>query len=138
MCIRDSYETAKWGKFLSIIGFIGIGLMVFIILGLLIFGGVAMSSIDGFGLMGGMGFGFVAVFYGFMIALYFIPTLYLYRYSTKMKIALDANDQESLSHSFRNLKSLYKFWGIFTAIIIGFYVLIFLFALIGGGLGAFL
>jgi len=132
------YETAKWGKFLSIVSFILISLMILVIIGMLVFGGVAMSALGGTDAMAGMGLGFMAVFYGFFIAIYLIPTLYLYRFSSKMKIALDANDQESLSSSFMNMKSMFKFWGIFTIIFIGFYALIFLFAIIGGGIGAFL
>ena len=64
------YETAKWGKFISIVGFISIG---FLVLGLLIFifAGAAFFSYVGAGEaagMGGIGLGFVIVFYGLLIA----------------------------------------------------------------------
>jgi len=127
------YETAKWGKFLSIVSFVFLGLVVIVLLGLLFFGGAAMSDFGEAAGTAGLSFGFMVVFYGFFIALYFIPTLYLYRFSTKMKTALDANDQESLSSSFMNMKSMFKFWGIFMAIIIGFYAIGIASALIMGG-----
>ena len=90
--------------------------------------------------MAGMNFGFMLIFNGLFIGMYLIPTIYLYRFSTKMRIALDSNDQESLSYSFRNMKSMFKFWGIFIAIILGFYAVMFLIAIISllfvGGIGA--
>lgn len=130
------YETAKWAKLLSIVGFVSIGLMVLGVLFMLVAGGAAMSGLGESAGMAGLGMGFMLVIYGLIIALYFFPTLYLYRYSTKMKTALDANDQASLSESFMNLKSVFKFWGIFTAIIIGFYAILFLASLAFGGIAA--
>ncbi len=132
------YETAKWGKFLSIVGFIFLGLMVLGILSFLALGASLFSELGDAGAMGGMGMTFMILIYGLFIALYFFPTLYLYRFSTKMRTALDANDQQSLSESFMNMKSVFKFWGIFTAIIIGFYVLMFILSIVFGGIGAFM
>jgi len=57
--------------------------------------------------------------------------LYHYRFSVKTQQALRANDEPLLTEAFSNLKSYYKFYGIFTAIVLGFYVLIFVFAGIG-------
>jgi len=132
------YETAKWSKFLSILGFVFIGLMAIFMLVMLFAGGAAMSSLGQTGALTTMSMGFVVIFYGLLIALYFFPTLYLYRFATKMKIALDANDQQSLSESFMNMKSVFKFWGIFTAIFIGFYAIGILGTLAFGGIGMFM
>ncbi len=133
------YESAKWGKFLSIVGFVSIGLIVIFMLIMIFAGGAAMlSGLGESAVFAGLGMGFIVIFYGLMIAMYFFPTLFLYRFSTKMKIALDANDQQSLSESFKNMKSVLKFWGIFTAIIIGFYAVGILASLAMGGLGMFM
>ena len=132
------YEMAKWGKFLSIMGFIFIGFMAFGVLSLLFVGGTALAGLDEFGAAGGLGFGFIAILYGLMIVLYFFPTLYLYRFSDKVKIALNTDDQITLSEGFKNLKSLFKFWGIFTAILLGFYAILFIGSIFIGGLGMFL
>lgn len=130
------YETAKWGKFLSIVAFVFIALIVVFMLFMLFAGGAAMmSGFDEAGAMAGMGMGFMIVIYGLMIAMYFFPTLYLYRFSTKMKVALDSNDQQTLSESFMNMKSVFKFWGIFTAIFIGFYAVMIVGSLLMGGMG---
>lgn len=129
-------ETARWGKFLAIVGFVGIGLLV--LMGL--FFGTFMSSMMGMG-MGGAGMGlspFIFTVYFLLIALiYLFPVLYLYRFSTKMQIALRSDNEAELTASFSNLKSLYKFMGILMAIFIGIYALIFVFAGLAGAVAGF-
>lgn len=129
-------EAARWGKFLAIVGFISVG---FIVLAA-IFMGVFMSS-----MMGEMseiypvpvpGFLFSLIYLA-LAALYFFPCLYLYRFATRMQTALAADSGMDFSESFKNLKALYRFMGIFTAIILGFYALFFVFGLLGGLLAAF-
>lgn len=132
------YETAKWGKFLSIVGFVLLGFMILGVLSFLAIGASALSGLGEFAEMGVAGMGFMMIIYGLFIALYFFPTLYLYRFSTKMKMALDANDQQLISESFMNMKSVFKFWGIFVAIIIGIYAFIFIVGIVSGGIGAFM
>ena len=61
----------------------------------------------------------------------FFPCLSLFRFATKMQLALRTNDQETLNVSFENLKSCFKFMGIFTLIILAIYGLIFIFAMLG-------
>lgn len=122
-------ETAKWGYFLSIVGFIGIGFMVL--------AGLFMGSFLGSLGMGAMGMVNPAIFtvmYLVLAALYFFPVLYLFKFSTKMKVALRSDNEAELTTSFQNLKSLYKFMGILTAIILGLYALIFVFGMISGAM----
>lgn len=122
-------ESAKWGKLLSIVGFVS---MAFLVL-LAIFMGSALSTIGGMsGIEGGLAGGFVSLIYIVMAIIYFFPLLYLYRFSAKTKQALDVDDQHYLTEAFRNMKSLYKFMGIFTIVILVIYALIFGIALLGG------
>lgn len=120
-------ETAKWGKFLAIVGFVFIGLMALFSL----FFGTLLSSLPGGELFPFNPMVFTIPFL-LIVALYFFPVLYLYRFSTKMQTALHLNNESDLTESFSNLKSLYKFTGIFTAVFLGIYALFFIFALIGG------
>jgi hypothetical protein len=112
-------ETSKWGKFLAIIGYVGMGLML--LLGVMIMvGGSIFSS------MTNVGFpirimGLVYIVIG---ALYFIPVNYLYKFSTKMTMGFHSPDQEAVTSGFENLKSLFKFMGIFTIVILSIYILI--------------
>lgn len=126
-------NTARWGKFLSIMGFIFIGLMV--VGGL--FASTLMSTVAddagyGSGIMGGAFFGF---FYLIFALLYFFPVLYLYKFSTKMERGLRARDEETVTESFRNLKSLFKFMGVLTIVMLSFYALMLLAVTIGIGTG---
>jgi len=100
-------ETSKWAKFLAIVGFIFAGFMVLI----------------------GLFFGTI-----FFAILYIMPMLYMYRFATKIQTALAREDQFELTSAFENLKSLYKFAGIVTIIMLGFYALTFLGSMIFGAM----
>jgi len=127
-------EAAKWGKFLSVVGFI--------ICGMLILTGVfagslfsAISQVDSeLSSMGTLGAGFFSIWFILMALLYLFPSLYLYNFSSKMQTALRNNDQISLNTSFKNLKSCLKFWGIFLIIILCFYALAMIFSVLGSAL----
>lgn len=116
-------ETAKWTKFLSIVGFVGIGFLVL----LAFFGEIVASSLEtsdslSFSMEGGM---YLTIFYLIFAAIYFFPVYYLYKFSNNMKKALEINDEDSLTAAFEMLKSHYKFIGILTIIGLSFYVLLF-------------
>jgi len=132
------YETAKWGKFLGIMGFIVTGLMiVFGIFYSFILSSVPNVSNDGFyqvGYLLGYGLGFTLV-YILAAVLYFFPALYLFRYSSKLKIAIQTSNSQELVNAFSNQKSLYKYSGIFTIIVLGFYALALLIMLAGLAIG---
>ena len=129
-------ETAKWAKFLSILGFVGCGLMAIASFAL----PLLMSNMPGNELMPmggamlkGMGSMLTVVYFGLAVLL-LMPCLYLYRFSTKMKIALMQSDSNVLDASFGNMKSFFKFYGIMTIVLLAFYVLIFIIAIIGGSI----
>lgn len=130
-------ETAKWANFLSILGFIGIG---FIVLAIIAFLSLGTNSIFGNSIDPGLdtfeGF-LVAIIYILVGLFYFFPIYYLNRFAANMKNALNRNDNQRLTEAFGYLKSHYKFIGIFTIIILGIYILIFLFAMLGAGFSAF-
>ena len=124
-------ETAKWGRFLAIVGFVMLGLLVLMgifagsAMGLLLSG---MPGADASLLPTGL---FTAYFLIFAV-IYFFPIYYLYKFSNQMKLALNNDDEMSLESSFSNLKSLYKFMGILTIIMLALYAIGFFFAIVGG------
>ena len=124
-------EAAKWAKFLSIIGFITCGLLL--LTG--IFAGTFFASLaqldSELSSMGSIGTVFFAVWFICIAVLYFFPSYYLFSFASKMQTAIRNNDQISLNDSFKNLKSCFKFWGIFLIIILCLYALIILFSLLG-------
>ncbi|RUT78616.1 DUF5362 family protein [Ancylomarina longa] len=124
-------ETRKWTIFLSILGFIFIGLMVVASLFMgVIFGSISNDvAISGAASMG------MGVAYILIAILYFFPIFYLYKFSNYSKNAIENKDSNVLNLAFKNLKSHYKFMGILTIIILSIYLLAFLIMAIVGGIG---
>jgi divalent metal cation (Fe/Co/Zn/Cd) transporter len=122
-------ETAKWGKFLSIVGFVFVGIALIMAFGFgYIFNQVQSELTQNTPVpMGPM----VTGVYLLVAALYFFPCLYLYRYSQKIKAAVRERDQIQLTEALANQKSLYKFMGILTIVGLGFYAFALLFVLAG-------
>jgi hypothetical protein len=128
-------ETARWSRFLAIIGFIYCGLMV--IFG--IFFGTIMSvmapAMGGDAAMSIVGSGLLSGFIIIISLLLFFPAFYLFSFSTKRKKALQHNDQPLLTESLKNLKSFFKFYGIFVIVVLSFYILMFVAGIIGALVG---
>lgn len=122
--------AGKWGRFISIVSLVSIGLMM---LGLLFFGGtmMALASSD-LGAAGALGGTAILIFYGLLFALYIYPTVMLYKFSTNVIKAADNGNPTAASEAFASLKSMFKFMGILLAIILGLYALFFVLALLGG------
>lgn len=121
-------EIAGWSKFLAILGFIFIGIMVvFSFFAGTIFHRFPQAQIQV------IPFDFryfITIVYLVFALIYFFPVLYLFKFSTKMKLALQNKDNDILEKAFENLKSHYKFIGVFTIITISLYVLVIIFAAI--------
>ena len=112
-------ETAKWCKFLSILGFLGLGLLFlssFFIS--TIYASMPQSTSIPFNLGTAM-----TIFYIIMIAIYIFPLYYLHQFSVKLKKAVTSKDDEVLASAFEMLKSHYKFVGVFTIIMLSIYIL---------------
>ena len=124
-------EAARWGKFVSIIGFIFCGLMVFIaffiptlIMSLPPYSQMASSMTSAMSV--GLTIGYLL-----LSLLIFFPCLYLYKFSMKMRVALSSISQESFETSLQNLKSLLKFYGILFIVLLSFYALVFIIGMLG-------
>ncbi|MBB6460202.1 DUF5362 family protein [Flammeovirga kamogawensis] len=114
-------EVQKWTFFFSIIGFIGIGIILVaaIVIGFVLPTKYADQSI------------FVAIAYIIMAMIYVFPVKYLYGFSRKLKKALLSEDEEQLELSFKNLKSHFKFVGVVTILMMCFYGFIFIISFLG-------
>jgi hypothetical protein len=120
------YETAKWGNFLAILGFILSGLLAIIAL----FSGAILGNITSkYGGNPFMGAGVVMVIYLIIAGINFLIALYLYKFSNKMKTALISTEQEAFNESLLNLKKLYKTMGIIAIVYLGFLALAFILSL---------
>ena len=114
-------ETAKWAKFLAILGFIFVGLFILVAIAL----GVAVNSSRG---DFPVGFNpiYFSLLYIILSAVYLFPTLFLYQFANKTKQALLSNNTPLLTEALENQKSFFKFWGIFMIIFLSFYALLIL------------
>ena len=124
-------ESAKWGKFLSIIGFIFCGFMAVIafFIPALIMNFPQYNTMPA-GLSSGMAAG-MTIIYLLLALLLFFPCLYLFKFSVKMQASLNTVSQDNFEASLKNLKSMFKFYGIFTIIMLSVYTLVFVIAMVG-------
>lgn len=124
-------ETAKWARFLAIVGFVMTG---FIVLAAL-FAGTLFSTLSAaspgrsnFPTAG------ITVVYLIISGIYFFPCLFLLQSSQKLTLALQGGSSEELTVAFEKLKNFFRFVGIMTLVIISMYALILLFMVLGGGM----
>ncbi len=127
-------ESAKWGKFLAIMGFILCGFMIIVAFFIPAF----LTQLPPYNTMpsafsSGMKVGMTIV-YLLLALLFFFPCFYLYKFSVKMQSAVQVESQENFDESLMNLKSMFKFYGIFTIIILSFYVLAFIVGIIAAAM----
>lgn len=122
-------ETARWAKFLAIVGMVGLGLGVVFGLVYSIWISTMMGTMqERYGVQspgayaGGLAVGSALIFI-VMAVVAFFPMLYMLRFANQMKVALYGNDQESLNTSFQNLKRYFRYVGIITIIGIGFWII---------------
>lgn len=127
-------DIAKWTKFLSVLGFIFLGISVFIILaaGILIsLTNSYMESASSYPYDPGVFRWFYAIIYLIILGIYFIPVYYLYKFSVNTKNALKMDDVDTLTDALSFLRKHYMFIGILTIIGVIFYMIAFLFMLFG-------
>lgn len=127
--IKDSLMTAsKWGKFLSIVGFVGVGIL-FIMSLVMMFGVFPMSRMNGMSQSPFMNIPFVlgGFLYVGIAVLYFFPVYFLYKFSTETKEALIRNDEETLTSGIENLKKMFAFYGAMMIVVLSLYALMLLF-----------
>ena len=120
-------QTSKWAKFLAIMGYVGVALLILIAL-VFVFGSSLISEYS-YSLPS---MGYVSYLYLIIAVAYYFPISYLYKFSVEMKKGLDSNDEQSITLAFKNLKSLFRFMGIFTIVVLSLYVVIIVGAIIGG------
>nr|WP_294858324.1 hypothetical protein [uncultured Fluviicola sp.] len=113
---QNLITSAKWARFLAIIGFIFTGFLGIASLIMLV---TAMTT----------GFApliLMALVYIVLTVVMLFPGLYLIRFAGATEKGLNTNKQSEFDFAIQNLKSLFKFMGIYTIVLIGIYILFFL------------
>ena len=118
-------ETGKWAKFLAIVGFISLGLIVLQSLVLFFTSsslGALLPSDEG---IDSSLFIIMSLFTVLIAVIIYFPVKYLYNFSMFSKTAVAHNNSDDLTIAMMNLKSLNKFFGIYTIVILSIYALLF-------------
>lgn len=129
-------ETAKWARFLAILG------MVVLALGLVVglMGATVFTTFLGVQMGNDYAAGGSAINTAtitlvvttiIITAVVFFPLLYLLRFANAMKRAIAANDQNKLNLSFQNLKIYFRYLGIVAIIFLVLYGIIIAIGVIG-------
>lgn len=129
------YETAKWTKFLSVVG-----LVLAVFLALMAFS--ANAIIEGLAIAAPgnpliqMGTAFLTGYFLCLSLMIFYPSFMLFKYANAATTAVLYADQENFTIAMKKMKSVFKFWGIITIIILALYLLSFLLMIVAKTGGA--
>jgi hypothetical protein len=116
-------ETARWAKFLAIVGFVTCGIIAIVAFFIgPILSATAFAALPNGGL-GAAGGAMITAVYLAVAVLYFFPCLFLLHFSVRLKAALRDSDQVKLTSSLQSQKKLFKFVGIMTIVILSVYAL---------------
>ncbi len=118
--------TRPWVLFLSIMGFIGCGLMVLAGLGMMVFGGLVGKQPAGFPLPMGA-FGLICLV---MAALYAAPAWLLFSYASAIKRYRHSGSSRAMEAALASQKSFWKFVGIVTIVVLAIYLVGFLIVIV--------
>jgi hypothetical protein len=110
----------KWAMFLAIIGFILLGLII--IIGLIAGTFLTTFSTGEKGLGVPVSLMFIPVL--LLGAMYFLPVLFLFRFSKHASHAIQTFDKLALHKAIKNLKAYFAYIGIFIIIILTIYILV--------------
>ncbi len=125
-------QTAKWARFLAIVGFVMVGFLVIVAF----FAGAFLAALDSDEELSAIGTGSLTALYLVLAIVYFFPVWYLFRFANRTREAIKDEDSELLAAGLEQLKACIKFVGILTIIVLVFYFLA-IFALLFTGFPGF-
>ena len=124
---RFLHKAAKWGKFISLLGFIMTSLMIVagILMSLVLNSEYTNNIVP---LNSPFSPNVLSIFYVSMAAIFLIPVSFLHAFSNNAIKAVNLGNTKNMTSSLRNLKNLFVFLGISILVVLVFYTLILLFA----------
>ncbi len=118
-------EIGKWSRFLGIVGYVGIGILL-----LISFTTPYFIKLLGASELAQIPSATLSTVYFILAGIYFFPVNYLYKFGMQIKTSLDNNDETTFLVAIQNLKSHYKFIGVFTLVLLSLYGFIFMMSLL--------
>lgn len=113
-------ETTRWTKFLAILSFIFIALMLIGFIFMISAGSMMSSASSG---MGGSPW-MITIVWLLLGLFYWYPSVMLYKFSNAMKDGLNTANNELVENAFRYQKNFWKYMGIFTIVVISLYLIV--------------
>lgn len=123
-------ETKPWVRFLSILGFVGCGLMF--LAGLIVAVAGAFAG-DAFG--GGFG-ALLGLVYFIMGALWILPLIHLHKYANAIGLAVQGAGAPAIEGALMRQRSFWRTVGIMTLVFIGLYFISIFVVVIAGMVGS--
>lgn len=120
----DLLSSAKWAKFLCILGCIGVAFMLIAGLAVMLLGNKLMAAANLYGMQGIVGIGYI-ITAGLMI----YPLMKGFQFANGTKAACLTNNEAELARGFAGMKGYLQFVGILAVIVLVIYGLL----IIGGG-----
>ncbi|MFP4664305.1 MAG: hypothetical protein ACLFM1_07740 [Bacteroidales bacterium] len=114
--LKSLDNTARWGRFFAILGFISMGIMILV--------GIGIVLMEPF--LKGLP-AFTGLIYIALAVLYLFPSLYLLHFANQIKKGLLNSDVTILERGLYNLQRTYQFVGNTTIALIGLYMLVVIF-----------
>jgi len=130
-------RAGKWARFIAIVGFVGtgLGLVSFIAAMLVIFVAGAVPAMP----LGAGQSGFMLAYFVVMLAVlafYFIPLSYLYKFGGQASAAAAGENDGTFSDALANLARFFRFVGVVTLVTIALMVVLTIAAWIVVGVAA--
>jgi hypothetical protein len=120
-------ETARWAKFLAIMGFVAMGIIMLGAIALM-FTKMPMTEDSTTAFTAGYKTGML-LFYIILILIFFYPMYALLKFANLVKTSVATQNQQEFDEAFRFLKNTFKFWGIYTIVLLFIYGVTIIFAL---------
>lgn len=122
--LNNLNSTRKWTMFLSVLGFIFLGLLIVAGLATSLFLTAFKTSEANLGIPES----FMLIIFIVVGAIYFFPVFFLFRFSRNTRDAIQNLDQQKLTKGFRNLRLYFTYIGIMVILVLSIYVVALLFA----------
>ena len=127
---RYFLEMAKWGRFLAIIGFVFcVFLAVFSFFIPSIIMEIPPNDTLAPGLSSWTSTGITALYLVLAIVLFFF-CFYFNKFSEKIRVCVETSNQENFDSAIKNLKTVFRFLGFLTIIMLSVYAIIFVVTMI--------
>lgn len=116
--LNNLNATRKWTTFISVLGFIFLGLLIFI-------GAITGTFLTAFKSKEtnlGIPESIMLLIFAFTAVIYFFPVFFLFRFSRHTRNAVQKNDRDEFYKASKNLRAFFTYIGIMAIIVITVYV----------------